>query len=95
MKSTTGLSAVLIICLLLPSCAWFEQQSSKTKQGTGIGSVVGGIAGLIIDSSNTWRGGVIDAAIGAVSGGIIGNIVDHSAQLLSWQLQISYCQVCA
>ncbi len=73
------LFSILIACMLEYSCSWFEQQSKKTKEGTGIGAVVGGLAGLIIDSHNPWRGGVIGAAIGAVSGGVIGNIIDHSA----------------
>jgi hypothetical protein len=74
------LTFLLTGSILLYSCTWFEQQSKKTKQGTGIGAAVGGLAGLIIDSSNPWRGGIIGAAIGAVSGGVIGNIIEHSAQ---------------
>jgi uncharacterized protein YcfJ len=70
---------ILLVSCLLCSCAWFDQQSKNTKAGTGIGAIVGGLAGLIIDSHNPWRGGVLGVAIGAVSGGLIGNIIDSSA----------------
>lgn len=68
----------LVSSLFIYGCAWFERQSHETKMGAGIGAAVGGISGLIIDSHNPWRGGVIGTAVGAVAGGVIGNIIDHS-----------------
>jgi outer membrane lipoprotein SlyB len=79
MKGVKYLLIIFAISTLLCSCAWFDKQTHNTKTGAGIGAVVGGLAGLIIDSHNPWRGGVIGVAIGAVSGGVIGNIIDHSA----------------
>ena len=75
-----SLVMVLAVALLVQSCAWFQKQSCSTKTGAGVGAVVGGLAGLIIDSHNPWRGGLIGAAAGAVVGGVIGNIVDYSSR---------------
>lgn len=80
MKRMSIIVIIVVACMTVHGCAWFEQQSPKTKAGTGIGAVVGGLAGLLIDSHNPWRGGVIGAAIGAVAGGVIGNIIDYSAK---------------
>jgi uncharacterized protein YcfJ len=79
MRGPRNLLLVLIAVFLLSGCAWFDKQSKNTKTGAGIGAVVGGLAGLIIDSRNPWRGGILGVAIGAVSGGLIGNIIDSSA----------------
>ena len=71
---------VMVLLMAVRGCEWFQKKSSGTKNGTGVGAVVGGIAGLIIDSHNPWRGGILGAATGAVAGGLTGNIIDHAAK---------------
>jgi hypothetical protein len=43
-------------------------------EGAGIGGVVGGVAGALLDRKNPWRGGIIGAAIGGVAGATIADI---------------------
>ncbi len=43
-------------------------------EGAGIGGVVGGVAGALLDRKNPWRGGIIGAAIGSVAGATIADI---------------------
>lgn len=79
MKTIRILPLILLSSLILDSCAYWERQSTTTKTGS-VGAATGGLAGILIDSHNPWRGGVIGAALGAVSGVILGDIINHSAQ---------------
>ncbi len=48
-------------------------------QGAGIGAVIGGAAGALIDKKNRWRGGAIGAALGAALGGTISELATRAA----------------
>ena len=74
--------SVLLICsIVLAGCATEDGVfTPRTRQGAGIGAVVGGVLGAIIHDDNRWVGAAVGAAAGAVVGGAIGNIVDHSAR---------------
>ena len=71
---------LLVFLIAAQGCTWFQQQSRGTKTGTGVGAALGGIAGLIIDSHNPWRGGILGVAAGAIAGGLTGNIIDHATK---------------
>lgn len=65
--------ALLISLMLLftVACGQLQQQH---YEGAGIGALVGGVAGALLDSKNPWRGGVIGAGLGAVFGATIADI---------------------
>jgi len=44
------------------------------------GGAMGGIAGMILDSRNPWRGGVIGATLGAIAGATIADISAEGAR---------------
>jgi hypothetical protein len=59
----------LCCCLILTSCYTpYHQRSAET------GAILGGAAGMILNSHNPWEGGVIGAAIGAIAGATIADI---------------------
>jgi hypothetical protein len=47
--------------------------------GSGTGAVVGGIAGVFLDQSHPWRGGILGATVGAVAGATIADISRRGA----------------
>ena len=51
-------------CLLLSGCATFDQMPARTKAGSKIGAILGGIGGAIADSDNPWRGAIVGSAAG-------------------------------
>ncbi|MCX7988641.1 MAG: glycine zipper 2TM domain-containing protein [Thermodesulfovibrio sp.] len=65
--------ALLISFLMLftVACGQLQQQH---YEGAGIGALVGGLAGALLDKKNPWRGGVIGAGLGAVFGATIADI---------------------
>src|SRR4051794_35096996 len=60
--------------LLVSSC-----MPHQTSGGIS-GGAMGGIAGMILDSRNPWRGGVIGATLGAVAGATIADISSEGAR---------------
>jgi len=67
-----GLALILAALLIFTTaCGQLQQQH---YEGAGIGTVIGGIAGALLDHKNPWRGGVIGAALGAVFGATIADI---------------------
>jgi len=69
MKKLALILAILLI--FTTACGQLQQQH---YEGAGIGTVIGGIAGALLDHKNPWRGGVIGAALGAVFGATIADI---------------------
>jgi uncharacterized protein YceK len=67
---------IVVVALLMSGCA---TMSPRTKRGAGIGGVLGGAAGAVIDDENRWRGGIIGATVGALIGGTIGNMMDEAS----------------
>jgi hypothetical protein len=56
---------IFLFCLLslglLSSCS-----TDKASKGAGLGGSIGAVAGVILDTQKSWRGGVIGGALGAV-----------------------------
>jgi hypothetical protein len=77
MKNNIIIIGVVVIAVLLSGCA---TTSTNTKQGAGVGAVIGGVAGALIDKDNPWRGGVVGAFAGALIGGAVGSISDRAAE---------------
>jgi uncharacterized protein YcfJ len=76
-KSLSALAVVSVVSVFLTvGCAQWEEMSSNTKTGAGIGAVSGGVLGALIDSNQPWRGAIIGAAAGAAAGGWIGGRTD-------------------
>ncbi|PMP93133.1 MAG: hypothetical protein C0170_00850 [Hydrogenobaculum sp.] len=74
MKKLIGLAA---ISLSLFSCAAETGQytlSQTGQQGAAVGGIIGATAGLMLDHSNRWRGGVIGGALGSALGGALGQM---------------------
>jgi hypothetical protein len=60
---------ILCTCLFLSACYTpYHQRAAET------GAILGGTAGMILNSSNPWQGGVVGAAIGAIAGATIADI---------------------
>jgi len=70
-----GLSAMLF------SCAQTGQYTLSTagQQGAAVGGILGTTAGIMLDHSNRWRGGVLGGAMGAILGGALGQIANDAA----------------
>jgi len=67
---------ILVICSMLftASCAPYRVSGSKSggsKAGTG---------GIVLDHSNSWRGGIIGNTLGALAGATISEVSDHGAR---------------
>jgi uncharacterized protein YcfJ len=73
MKKISLLSLIMLI-VMLNSCATMQPTTPRRYEGAGVGAVVGGIAGALLDRHNPWRGGVIGGVLGAVAGGTITEI---------------------
>ncbi len=77
MKGNVIILGLVVVALVLTGCA---TPAKNTKGGAGIGAIVGGVAGAVIDKDNPWRGGIVGAAAGAIIGGAIGNVMDRAAE---------------
>ena len=71
----------LAISIFLSGCA------THIYEGAGVGGVLGGIAGALIDHKNPWRGAVIGAAIGGATGAAISDISTRAAEKAANQNQ--------
>ena len=82
------LSAVAVSSLLF-SCAQMEQYrlSKAGQQGAAVGGILGTTAGVMLDQSNRWRGGVIGGVMGAILGGTLGQIAHEASQQAATQNQ--------
>lgn len=69
MKKVISLIAVLALFTLMMSC-----QTPQQSKGAAVGAGVGGVAGALLDSKNSWRGAVIGAALGSIFGATIADI---------------------
>jgi hypothetical protein len=68
-SSLRRLLGILCIFLFLSACYTpYHQRSAET------GAILGGAAGMILNSHNPWQGGVVGAAIGAIAGATIADI---------------------
>ncbi len=77
MRGNPIIVCVVVVAVLLAGCA---TTSTRTRAGAGTGAILGGVAGVLIDKDNPWRGGIVGAAAGALIGGAIGNIMDRAAE---------------
>jgi hypothetical protein len=80
MKKVISFLSAIMLMVMLNSCATMEPTSSRTYEGAGVGAVVGGIAGALLDRHNPWRGGVIGGVLGAVAGGTLTEISARAAR---------------
>ena len=84
MRGNVIIIGLVAVAVLMTGCATTSTRtttssSANTREGAGIGAILGGVAGAAIDKENRWRGGVIGAAAGALIGGAVGNIRDRAA----------------
>ena len=68
MKKVSSSILILVLIVLTYGCTLHH------AQGAGVGVVIGGIAGALLDRENPWRGGVIGGALGAVAGATLTDI---------------------
>ncbi len=68
MRKVVSLLIILSLLTLTVGCQQYHYE------GAGLGGVVGGVAGALLDRKNPWRGGIIGAGLGAVTGATIADI---------------------
>jgi len=64
---------------MLNGCATMQSPPPHTYEGATVGTIVGGIAGALLDRHNPWRGGVIGGILGAVAGATLTEITARAA----------------
>lgn len=74
MKKVISLMLVLALMVLTFGCTQYH------AQGAGAGTVIGGVAGALLDRGNPWRGGVIGGVLGAVAGATLTDISMRGSQ---------------
>lgn len=67
--------AILCCSLLLSGC-----YTPYQHQGAQTGAILGGAAGMILNTHNPWQGGVVGAVIGAIAGATIADISERGAR---------------
>jgi hypothetical protein len=65
---------LLVLVLLSVTTIGLSGCAIHHYEGAGVGALLGGIAGALLDRGNPWRGGVIGGALGAVAGATITDI---------------------
>ena len=80
-----GLSAFLFSCAQTGLSQY--SLSQEGQQGAAVGGILGTTAGIMLDHSNRWRGGVIGGVIGALLGGTLGQIANEASQQAAQQGQ--------
>ena len=86
-RSTTlafALLAVVLLALMLMSCASFSRKEKGAVIGASAGAVVGGVVGN--NTGSTTRGAIIGAAVGGTVGAIIGHQMDQQAKEIKQQV---------
>lgn len=68
MKKVISLILVLVLMSVTFGCTQYHYE------GAGVGAVIGGVAGALLDRKNPWRGGVIGGSLGAVAGATLTDI---------------------
>ena len=79
MKKFISLIIVIVSLALVASCTPYH------AQGAGIGGVVGGVAGALLNHRNPWQGGVWGAALGAIAGATLADISMKASQEAAMQ----------
>jgi len=74
MKTIIRFLSMVMLILMINSCATVQPTTTRTYEGAGVGTVIGGIVGALLDRHNPWRGGVIGGAIGLVAGATLTEI---------------------
>ncbi len=74
MRKIISLLLILSFLTLTVGCTQYHYE------GAGIGGVVGGVAGALLDRKNPWRGGIIGAGLGAIAGATIADISARGAR---------------
>ena len=72
-------SVVIILAAILLGAGCATGPTREAYQGSAAGAAVGAAAGAMLDSDNSWRGGVIGGALGAVLSGALGEISSSRA----------------
>jgi hypothetical protein len=77
MKNRIGMAASGFMLLTLTLLSW-GCATPQGVAGAGLGAVVGGVSGALIDRGNPVRGAAIGGGLGAVLGGGLGDIAGSS-----------------
>ena len=67
-KKFMGILCCFAVLSMLFGC---YATTPRTYEGAGVGAVVGGVAGALLDRHNPWRGGIIGGVLGGVAGATI------------------------
>jgi hypothetical protein len=73
-KGKSIIAFLLVFVLLSVTTVSLSGCAVHHYEGAGVGAVIGGIAGALLDRENPWRGGVIGGALGAVAGATLTDI---------------------
>ncbi|MFB3883981.1 MAG: YMGG-like glycine zipper-containing protein [Thermodesulfobacteriota bacterium] len=85
MKKIISLMSLLMIVVMISGCASMQPTTTRTYEGAGVGAVLGGLAGALLDRHNPWRGGVIGGVIGAVAGGTLTEISARASREAAYE----------